>query len=248
MERYFFKNRWITNGIIYLYDVFENGMFRKFTYFEEKLGKSGDLYLEYELVKAATKNLNYDGTKDDFQIYFHHRPLSKLKSKQIRQLLAHRLESSEETHVIGNFIKKNYTDIQDSSNIWRATLECTCETRLVVLQWKILHNIYPTKILLEKFGKTGSNLCEHCNIVDTLEHFFFHCLLVRPIWSEVEKDLNGYKLTVREVMLGVPPKQNEAKKTNLLILIGKLVISKFKYGDYPNIRLLYEQEKQLRRC
>jgi len=46
-------------------------------------------------------------------------------------------------------------------------------------------------------------------------------------------------------MLGIQSEKEDAKYKNLLILIGKLVVSKFKYGEHKNI-VLYEQEKSLR--
>ena len=73
----------------------------------------------------------------------------------------------EETEINGNYIKKNFRDVQDSSTIWMSTMQCTCENRLLVLQWKILHNIYPKKIILEKIGKRASNYCDYCKHKET---------------------------------------------------------------------------------
>ena len=38
-------------------------------------------------------------------------------------------------------------------------------TRLGVLQWKVLHNIYPTNILLCKMKVRDDQLCSYCNDV-----------------------------------------------------------------------------------
>ena len=47
------------------------------------------------------------------------------------------------------------------------------ETRLRVLQWKILHSIYPTDILLSKMKVRDSNKCSYCaDTVDVIEHLF----------------------------------------------------------------------------
>ena len=35
---------------------------------------------------------------------------------------------------------------------WKVAVKCTKETRTQVLHWKILHNIYPTNILLNRLG------------------------------------------------------------------------------------------------
>ena len=58
----------------------------------------------------------------------------------------------------------------------RRTHVVTKETRLRVLQWKILHNIYPTNILLYKMKVRDDRMCSYCNdAVDCIEHFFFDC-------------------------------------------------------------------------
>ena len=51
--------------------------------------------------------------------------------------------------------------------------KCTQETRLPVLQWKIMHNIYPTNILLSMM-KVGENnrYSYFTDTVDSNEHFF----------------------------------------------------------------------------
>ena len=47
------------------------------------------------------------------------------------------------------------------------------EARLISLNWKIIiHNKYPTKVLLFKIGKENTNLRNSCNVVDYPEHFF----------------------------------------------------------------------------
>ena len=58
------------------------------------------------------------------------------------------------------------------SNSWILPFQVTKETRIVTLQWKILHNIYPTSILLEKIKIKSSAQCEHCKVLDTIVHFF----------------------------------------------------------------------------
>ena len=50
--------------------------------------------------------------------------------------------------------------------------KCTKESRLQLLHWIILHDIYPTSILLHKIGICSSNKCLFCGEVDYLELFF----------------------------------------------------------------------------
>ena len=104
-----------------------------------------------------------------------------------------------------------------------------------------------------------SHYCTSCNEVDYTEHFFFHCQKVRFIWLEIEKiiaALTNYPLKITEaiVLTGFIGKPKRApltqKKINLinqLISIGKVTISKFKYGKYRNILEIFETECRLRK-
>ena len=87
-----------------------------------------------------------------------------------------------------NFWKRKLNTEIDKMN---AIFQSTSETRLRVLHWKILHNMYPTNILLNKMGISNSDTCNACNsgARDFIEHVFFHCTKVKPIWGLVEKEI-----------------------------------------------------------
>ena len=132
---------------------------------------------------------------------------------------------------------------------------CTKETRLRVLQWKVLHNIYPTTILLHKMGIANSDDCKVCKEKDFAEHFFFFCKSVTPLWQEVEKICSIFakksiRLGAGDVMGGYYNnsgiKREDYMKINHIILVGKMVISKFKYGKQRNIKDLLLEELSYR--
>ena len=61
------------------------------------------------------------------------------------------------------------------------------------------------------------------------------------------------KLTTNVILLGItyseakPLKKFQVDYVNFIVLIGKLVISKFKYGKIKNVYLLFELETELRK-
>ena len=129
------------------------------------------------------------------------------------------------------------------------------ETRLRVLCWKIAHNIYPTNILLQKMKIASSNKCSHCNVTDCVEHFFFNCEKVKPLWDEIVKDIKSYMgitliLTEENILLGFQKISGVSKKRlskiNHAIAIGKMVITKFKYGKQRNIIEIYAIDSRTR--
>ena len=89
-----------------------------------------------------------------------------------------------------SFWKRKFENIDIDSKVYLMAVTVTKEIRLQVLQWKIIHNIYPTQILLFKMGKSANSNCKYCNERDFLEHFFCTCSAVKPIWAPVENRMS----------------------------------------------------------
>jgi len=110
-------------------------------------------------------------------------------------------------------------------------------TRLRVLQWKILHNVYPTNILPCKMKVRDDQMCSYCNdVVDYIEQFFFDSPTIKGFWSYIEQyilmsfDIQSH-LTVVGVLFGI--KQHncgkvKTKRTNHVIIMAKVCISMYK--------------------
>ena len=113
--------------------------------------------------------------------------------------------------------------------------KCPKETRLQTLQWKIMSNIYPTNILLNKMGIAPNRNCTRCGQEGYIEHFFAACPAVRPLWIEVENLIApwlGRRLTLTTSMILLGAEQgklssNKSKSKHFAILIGKLCMFKF---------------------
>ena len=143
-------------------------------------------------------------------------------------------------------------------SIWLIPHFATKESRLRELQWKIIHNIYPTNILLQKMKVTDTNKCSTCkDEIDYLEHFFFHCPPVKQFWIEIERFLLSMtgictQLNVCDVLFGIRyvnlDEKNEIKNTiNHVILIGKMCISIYKKTNASgSIFLIFEQQTRYR--
>ena len=139
---------------------------------------------------------------------------------------------------------------------WKVAVKCTKETRLQVLHWKILHNIYPTNILLNRLGIVESKYCKYCkNEIDYIEHFFWYCDSINIIWKRVEEYVGlkcntTIKLKLTDALLGYSGLENNSEVQlviNHVILIAKMCISKFKYSTYFNLLLLFEKEVNIRK-
>ncbi len=149
-------------------------------------------------------------------------------------------------------------NITVDETIWQIPSKSTKETRLKELQWKILHNIYPTNILLHKMKIVDNNKCSYCiQEIDYLEHLFYSCPLVKSFWKRFEAYLRGIigkhiPLGVHDVLFGLKPREmcdNESTTVaNHLILIGKMCISIFKKTKTTtSMYIIFEQETKFRK-
>ena len=75
-------------------------------------------------------------------------------------------------------VRQDWRDLyilsENDPDIWCLPRECCSETKLLELQWKILHNIYPTGTLLKKMKIRNNDLCPFCGEIDSLAHFFLY--------------------------------------------------------------------------
>ena len=137
---------------------------------------------------------------------------------------------------------------------WLVATKSTKEERLKLLHWKILHNIYPTNILLHKMGLRNSPNCSFCNENDYMEHFFWFCSKIKKVWTSCidfifAKTNRMITLTVTDALFGYCPEQINNKFVQLvnhIILIAKVVISKFKYGAQYDINAMFLTEVEYR--
>ena len=174
-------------------------------------------------------------------------PVTSLSVKDFRQLLT---EDTQPCSV--KFLKKRF---ETDNGCWEVAFNANQETRLKVLQWKILHNIYPTNILLHKMGIANSEKCNTCHSgeMDYIEHFFFTCEKINPIKQLVKKEIllrTGSTITISldTALLGHPGQAcltPNILTINYLITLAKMCISKYRYSDTIPIELIFERELQL---
>ena len=104
-------------------------------------------------------------------------------------------------------------------------------------------------------GIRNSIKCDYCNENDYIEHFFWSCSKIKRIWkattdfiyTKTEKVVN---LSDTDVLFGFQPEHANkrfVKFVNLVILIAKMVVSKFKYGTPYDIVCMLHSEIEIRK-
>ena len=177
---------------------------------------------------------------------------TKLNPSYIRRLIVNEIVPIP--HCVTFWMRNRNANID--SEIWQIAKNCTKETRLRILHWKIIHNIYPTGILLKKMKLSDSEYCHHCQVTDYIEHFFIECSQVRALWTEVNQVIQietdtSVSLNSNDILFGLrhnSKKLNKEKvsRINLIILIAKMSISKHKYGKSNNLIYTFYNECHLR--
>ena len=85
--------------------------------------------------------------------------LYNVKPKQVKKILMANKQNIVPTAC--NFWQKKFGFIL-KEEVWHTAWKTTKETRPRVVQWKLLHNIYPTNNLLNKTNVRESDKCTFC--------------------------------------------------------------------------------------
>ena len=72
------------------------------------------------------------------------------------------------------------------SNPFIKLRQVTSISRLRVIQYKCLLNIYPTGVLLNKWGVIDDDRCRHCNMKETVVHVTFECQIARESFNSLQ--------------------------------------------------------------
>ena len=264
-NRSLYIKQFIRGGLLFLYDLIQNKQLGNLNDVQQRLNKYPGLVFDYyAIINAIPERWKLK--------------LSMIKDEEINEAKSRTINFPE---ITAQLFKKNNKDIRNividsknsipcSQNFWKRKLDTdismhydiaistTSETRLRVLHFKILHNIYPTNIMLQKMKIKENNLCETCQVKDYIEHFFVDCNLLKGFWSFISNKIliemdTRINLTKNNIIFGVTKQDFNRvsssclKFINYILLIGKMCISKFKYGKIKNIYLVFDYEWRLRR-
>lgn len=252
-----YLNRWVAAGIKHQDDLLVENAFPTYSQLEQKLGPSPALIFEYNAMLNAFKKYTQEkiqGRPLRSGIYFKNISIAGWQTcpRAIRKILVG--EALTTPHSL-QFWQKRF-NLTIDVEVWKSAIQATTETRLQVLHWKIIHNIFPTTILLTKMAITKSDICPICMKRDYIEHFFAECPQLQPLWLEVEKTITYHtgqklKLTTSIILTGcrstVTTPRESVNIINHLILIAKMCISKYKFGKPYSLLTMFHNQCHLRK-
>jgi exonuclease III len=165
------------------------------------------------------------------------KPFSSIKSCNIRKRLG---ESNIPLNMANFFKVKHKITLSDpDKNPFSIINLITKETKLQDLNYKLLHNIYPTINHLYKWGIKDTNKCSHCGVKDDLKHTIYECSIAsitfKNFLTVLKKNfkIDIEKLSYKELLLGTSNNKlpshgssSAAIDTMLLILKRKLILQR----------------------
>ena len=109
--------------------------------------------------------------------------------------------------------------------------ECTKETYLQSLQFKIIHCYFPCNYRLHLWNIVEDSKCTYCNIVDTLSHYVAECQVVKGFWESVKRwFLLVFQFVINfaplDIILGIPHCDNSNVIMNLNFVISSMIVRK----------------------
>ena len=226
--------KWAEKGITYLTDILHNNAIMSYHTVQTILGSYPGLHMEYMVVFAAVSAfLKHNRVETAIQNETRQLLFNGENLNSARAFRKHIVESRYSPPCAQNFWKNKF-DIKISEKHWMLARNTTKESRLIELQWKILHNVHPTNILLEKMGLVQSNVCSLCSTeTDFVEHFFFECIKIKPLWEHVTqlvktKYNKTLSLQTQHVLLGITKHdsftKHQLRYINHVILIAKMCV------------------------
>ena len=146
-----------------------NGEIMPFDVYNNKVGVSPDNLIDYVQIKTGISKIRnkISFIEENRPIQFHNQNAESLTRKAIYKLIL----KTDICHCETIWERKLGKKINE--NTWNNIFACTKEVKLQEIQWKIVHNIFPTNILLTRMGKEKSEKCEVCDEIDFVEHMFF---------------------------------------------------------------------------
>ena len=100
------------------------------------------------------------------------------------------------------------------------------QTKIQAFQYKVLFNLTPCKLYLHRIGKSVSAICDKCNKLDDIVHYFSECTECQPFWNTLNTWWNtihnsNIKFTKKEIMVGLTSKYQYKDTVNAIILLAK---------------------------
>ena len=253
-----FFRTWISAGIKYLNQIMNGQSIKPYSEIRELTGASANLIFEYNALRNSSimnkPNLVNVSTGQNYTklVKMQVSRFFALNNKKQRKLIS----GAQNISMCGKNFWSNHLK-KDVFLLYSSTISKIKETKMKALLFKIFHNIFPTKILLNKYKIKSSNKCI-CGEIDYIDHYFINCPLIKDYWRGVKNYILSltnfnipestpcrlFGLDISDRNINLQPET--INLINYVLLIAKSAISKAKYYNSTNYTMYFENELSLR--
>jgi hypothetical protein len=119
-------------------------------------------------------------------------------------------------------------EAENWKDVYKAFVEIK-ETKLKAFQYKIIFFLIPCNLYLKRIGKSATDRCGKCNMLDDIKHYLAGCAETLRIWSQLSRwwsEMIGQEIQISEkdIILGLGLRENKLEKEyqlNMIILAVK---------------------------
>ena len=220
----FYRN-WFAQGIVYLHHLQnEHGLFYNLTEFKIKYNLNVPFTDYYGLLDAIPR-----AWKNELKLCNH----TDIVNENSETLLS--TASIYSTFLQNSFkpptsqskiLRHGFTE-SNVQKVYQLPFIITKEIKIIMFQYKIIHNILPTQMSLYRDGLSDNDICLLCNTEkQTLNHLLVNCLKTTSFWKLFEdwwygKSQERLSLTQSNILYGFFGKTTHWQALNYSIIIGK---------------------------
>ena len=222
-----FYHNWYGAGITKISDILnQNNDFLKWHEFALKFNLNVPFTKYYGLVNAIPKvwKANF---KNPILNVEHNTSVNTLKTSSIYSSLLKTIfvPPTAETKILRHGFTEN--TIQ---KVYRMLFAVTNEVKIIMFQYKVIHNVLPTRVTLYRDGLSENPICNLCNVEQqTLHHLLMNCTLTADFWTLFQdwwhqKTNETITLSTTHVLYGWHDRTKHWQVLNYCLLIAKYCI------------------------
>lgn len=195
--------------------------------FLEVLGLRANIPIEWR--RSISRNWQPDKSDVGFQLKLDSDPPEDLSILGPKRMYTKILTNTQKTNAAlcrwlegdDGLQLRNKTEWADACT---RAFQSTRETKIQSFQYKLLNRLLPCNTFLKRLRISETDLCDTCQVRDSVAHFLFGCKKVKPFWDAIctwfRNADNVYldNLSVQEMVFGIPKEHHKSQIINTILI------------------------------
>jgi hypothetical protein len=240
--------QWYDSGILIIHDIVnEIGIFLTKAQIEQKYDVTCDT-LQYNALKNAISQdwrRIIKTIKIDNDTFERNEPISIKIGKQIKRIK--KVTNKEIYWILVKNIQEDpiiLTKMQQNMSLTKRQCKDIFKiprliknTKIITFQYKVLYNLVPCNLYLNRITKSDTNKCNVCQQLDDIMHYLYECEDLRTFWNTFNrwwKNFEGDNIILNGKMIWAGVLDDNIKINeilNICIIIAKWHIYKCKLNE-----------------